>query len=39
MDDKSKQILADFLAAHNKEMWDRSEPKLHVDLSVDSPEL
>lgn len=37
MDDKSKQILAEFLATHNKEMWERSESKLHVDLSVDSP--
>ena len=39
MDDKSKKILADFLANHNKEMWDRSEPKLHIGLSVDSPGL
>jgi YwhD family len=39
MDDKSKQILAEFLAGHNKEMWDRSEAKLHVDLGVESPEL
>ena len=39
MDDKSKQILADFLEGHNKEMWDRSEPKLHIDLAIDSPEM
>ncbi|WP_339252028.1 YwhD family protein [Sporosarcina sp. FSL W8-0480] len=39
MDDKSKKILSDFLSSHNKEMWDRSEPKLHIDLGVDSPEL
>ena len=39
MDDKSKKILSDFLSSHNKEMWDRSEPKLHIDLAVDSPEL
>ncbi|MDN4606049.1 YwhD family protein [Sporosarcina highlanderae] len=39
MDDKSKKILADFLSSHNKEMWDRSEPKLHIDLGVESPKL
>ncbi|MFS0575927.1 YwhD family protein [Sporosarcina sp. 179-K 3D1 HS] len=39
MDDDSKKVLADFLATHNKEMWERSEPKLHVDLGVDSPGL
>ena len=39
MDDKSKKILADFLSSHNKEMWDRSEPKLRIDLGEDSPEL
>ncbi|MDW0116433.1 YwhD family protein [Sporosarcina thermotolerans] len=39
MDDKSKKILSNFLSTHNKEMWDRSEPKLHIDLAVDSPEL
>ena len=39
MDDKSKQILVDFLSSHNHEMWERSEPKLHIDLGVDSPEL
>lgn len=39
MDDKSKQILVDFLSTHNKEMWERSEPKLRIDLGADSPEL
>lgn len=39
MDDTSKKILADFLSSHNQEMWDNSEPKLHVDLGVDSPKL
>lgn len=39
MDDKSKRILAEFLAGHNKEMWERSEPKLFIDLGLDSPEL
>lgn len=39
MDDKSKKILSDFLSTHNKEMWERSDPKLHIDLGVDSPEL
>lgn len=34
MDDKSKKILAAFLSGHNKEMWDRSEAKLHADLGV-----
>ncbi len=34
MDDKSKKILAEFLAGHNKEMWERSEAKLHADLGV-----
>jgi hypothetical protein len=37
MDDKSKRILVEFLSSHNKEMWDRSEPKLHIDLGLDSP--
>lgn len=39
MDDKSKQILAEFLLSHNKEMWERSEPKLRIDLGIDSPEV
>ena len=34
MDDRSKNILREFLQSHNKEMWDRSEEKLHQDLSV-----
>lgn len=34
MDDKSKKILAEFLSGHNKEMWERSEAKLHEDLGV-----
>jgi len=34
MDDRSKNILREFLQAHNREMWDRSEEKLHQDLSV-----
>lgn len=32
MDDKSKRILADFLQTHNREMWERSIEKLHIDL-------
>lgn len=39
MDDKSKRILSDFLSTHNNEMWERSEPKLRIDLGADSPEL
>lgn len=39
MDDKSKRILAEFLEGHNKALWDRSEPKLHIDLATNSPEL
>ncbi|MEK3935845.1 YwhD family protein [Sporosarcina sp. FSL W7-1349] len=39
MDDESKKVLAEFLSIHNEEMWKRSEPKLHVDLGVDSPGL
>lgn len=34
MDDRSKIILSEFLQNHNKEMWERSEEKLHQDLSV-----
>lgn len=34
MDDRSKNILREFLQTHNKEMWDRSEAKLHKDLTV-----
>ena len=36
MDDTSKKVLAEFLAGHNKEIWDRSEAELHEDLSVES---
>lgn len=39
IDDKSKRILADFLMSHNKEMWERSKPKLRIDLGAESPEL
>lgn len=39
MDDTAKRVLADFLEGHNKEMWDRSEPKLKIDLGMDSPNL
>lgn len=34
MDDKSKEILEDFLQNHNLDMWERSEEKLRQDLSV-----
>lgn len=33
MDDVSKEVLADFLQTHNREMWDRSEEQLKKDLS------
>lgn len=36
MDDRSKNILREFLQSHNREMWDRSEDKLHQDLSVEA---
>ena len=36
MDEKSKQILADFLKEHNLEMWNRSDEKLRVDLNANS---
>ena len=32
MDEKSKQILADFLKNHDSGMWERSEEKLKSDL-------
>ncbi|UYZ21924.1 YwhD family protein [Mesobacillus jeotgali] len=32
MDEKSKQILADFLKKHDSGMWERSEDKLKNDL-------
>jgi hypothetical protein len=34
MDEKSKQILADFLQNHNKEMWEHSSQQLKDDLSI-----
>lgn len=34
MDDRSKNILRDFLQTHNLEMWERSEEQLHNDLHV-----
>lgn len=34
MDDTSKKVLAEFLEAHNKELWDRSSEQLHDALSV-----
>lgn len=39
MDDKSKRILAEFLAGHNQELWQRSEPKLFKGLGLESPEI
>ena len=35
MDNSSKQVLADFFKTHNLEMWNRSEQKLHDDLTVE----
>ena len=35
MDDSSKQVLVDFFKTHNEEMWNRSEQKLHDDLTVE----
>ncbi|MHA6258943.1 YwhD family protein [Sporosarcina sp. CAU 1771] len=32
MDATSKEVLADFLIGHNKELWDRSKPELHEEL-------
>lgn len=34
MDDKSKNILTDFLKNHDPGMWERSEDQLKTDLSV-----
>ncbi|CAM5192518.1 YwhD-like protein OS=Ureibacillus acetophenoni OX=614649 GN=SAMN05877842_10118 PE=4 SV=1 [Ureibacillus acetophenoni] len=34
MDNDSKQVLADFLQTHNKEMWKRSVEQLKTDLQV-----
>ncbi|TQR18049.1 YwhD family protein [Psychrobacillus soli] len=36
MDDRSKNILSNFLQTHNLEMWERSEAQLHNDLHVTS---
>lgn len=34
MDDRSKEILKEFLQSHNPEMWEKSEQKLHQDLEI-----
>lgn len=34
MDDSSKQVLAEFLKAHNEELWARSSKELHDVLTV-----
>ncbi|WP_100400437.1 YwhD family protein [Bacillus sp. FJAT-44742] len=34
MDDKSKQILAEFLQSHSEEMWKNSDEDLHQALST-----
>ena len=34
MDEKSKQILADYLKNHDAGMWERSADKLKQDLAV-----
>lgn len=34
MDETSKEILRDFLQAHNPEMWARSDEKLHNELTT-----
>ena len=34
MDDVSKQVLSDFLQAHNIELWNNSEAALHEGLRV-----
>lgn len=33
MDISSKKVLEEFLKSHNEDMWNRSDQKLHVDLS------
>lgn len=38
MDDKSKQVLRDFLKNHNEEMWNLSEEKLKQDLTTSNGE-
>ncbi|MGX6445477.1 YwhD family protein [Neobacillus sp. K501] len=35
MDDKSKQVLADFLRNHNQQLWDNSAEELKNGLSVE----
>jgi hypothetical protein len=35
MDDKSKQILADYLKNHDAGMWERAEDQLKMDLAVE----
>lgn len=35
MDDKSKQVLADFLRNHNQQLWDNSTPELKNGLLVE----
>ena len=35
MDDKSKQILADYLKIHDAGMWERAEHQLKTDLAVE----
>ena len=37
MDERSKRLLAEFLEAHNKEIWDRSEPELLTALGIELP--
>lgn len=34
MDEKSKQILTEFLQTHNEEMWNHSSQQLKDDLSI-----
>lgn len=34
MDDSSKETLVNFFKTHNLEMWERSDEKLHKDLTV-----
>ena len=34
MDDSSKEVLVNFFKTHNLEMWQRSDAKLHADLTV-----
>ncbi|MCM3360164.1 MULTISPECIES: YwhD family protein [unclassified Psychrobacillus] len=34
MDDRSKEILKEFLQSHNPQMWEQSEQKLHQDLEI-----